>query len=114
MKFTSKIYCFLIIALLSIQTSIAQFTIPNVPAKQTSLYDYADVLQPEEERALEEKLIRYSDSTTTQIVVVCIESLKGEDVSQLATKWGQTWGIGGTEKDDNGVIILYNTSVKFL
>ncbi|WP_394775797.1 TPM domain-containing protein, partial [Flavobacterium sp.] len=52
------------------------------------------------------KLIRYSDSTTTQIVVIIIESLKGEDVSQLATKWGQTWGIGGTKQDDNGVIIL--------
>jgi uncharacterized protein len=52
------------------------------------------------------KLIKYSDSTTTQIVVITIESLQNEDVSQLATKWGQTWGIGGTEKDDNGVIVL--------
>jgi uncharacterized protein len=27
-------------------------------------------------------------------VVITIESLKGEDVSQLATRWAQTWGIG--------------------
>lgn len=84
----------------------AQFTIPEKPSVQTSVYDYANVLNATEKAQLEEKLIRYSDSTTTQIVVVCIESLKGEDVSQLATKWGQTWGIGGTAKDDNGVIIL--------
>jgi len=84
----------------------AQFTIPEKPSFQTSVYDYANVLSASEKSQLEEKLIRYSDSTTTQIVVITIESLKGEDVSQLATKWGQTWGIGGTAKDDNGVIIL--------
>lgn len=84
----------------------AQFTIPKVPDLQTSVYDYAQLFSANEKGQLEEKLIRYSDSTTTQIVVITIESLKGEDVSQLATKWGQTWGIGGTAKDDNGVIIL--------
>lgn len=63
---------------------------------------------------MEEKLIRYSDSTTTQIVVITIESLKGEDVSQLATKWGQTWGIGGTKEDDNGVVILLAKNEKRL
>ena len=39
-------------------------------------------------------------------MVITIESLKGEDIGILAPKWGQTWGIGGTAKDDNGVIIL--------
>jgi len=84
----------------------AQFTIPKVPDLQTSVYDYANLFSANEKAQLEEKLIRYSDTTTTQIVVITIESLKGEDVSQLATNWGQTWGIGGTAKDDNGVIIL--------
>jgi uncharacterized protein len=84
----------------------AQFTIPEKPSLQTSVYDYANVLSPQEKAQLEEKLIKYSDSTTTQIVVITIESLKNENVNQLATNWGQKWGIGGTQKDDNGVIIL--------
>ena len=84
----------------------AQFTIPEVPKLQTSVYDYANLFSASEKTQLEEKLIKYSDTTTTQIVVITIESLKGEDVSQLATKWAHTWGIGGTKKDDNGVIIL--------
>jgi uncharacterized protein len=83
----------------------AQFTIPEKPSFQTSVYDYAKVLSPEEKAQLEEKLIRYSDSTSTQIVVITIESLKNEDVSQLATKWAHTWGLGQA-KEDNGVIIL--------
>ena len=73
---------------------------------QTSVYDYANVLSADEKAQLEAKLIRYSDSTSTQIVVITIESLKGEDIGILTPKWGQTWGIGGTAKEDNGVIIL--------
>ena len=86
--------------------AFAQYDIPKVPSEQTSVYDYANVLTATEKTQLEEKLIRYSDSTSTQIVVITIESLKGEDIGILAPKWGQTWGIGGTAKDDNGVIIL--------
>lgn len=83
----------------------AQFTIPKVPSFQTSVYDYADVLNPQEEKALEDKLIRYSDSTTTQIVVISIEDLKGEDIGILTPRWAQEWGIG-QEKEDNGILIL--------
>jgi uncharacterized protein len=95
----------LFFCLLVTQIGFAQFTIPEKPALQTSVYDYAKVLNETEKAQLEEKLVRYSDSTTTQIIIVTIESLKGEDVSQLATNWAQTWGIGQA-KEDNGVIIL--------
>ncbi|WP_239106957.1 TPM domain-containing protein [Flavobacterium macrobrachii] len=104
----SKIFktTFLIFLLFTSLSGFSQFTIPEIPKFQTSVYDYANVLSPDEKNQLEEKLIRYSDSTTTQIVVITIESLKGEDIGILTPKWGQTWGIGGSEKNDNGVIIL--------
>ena len=96
----------LMIFLLFTQISFAQFDIPKKPDFQTSVYDYANVLSAIEKSQLEEKLIHYSDSTSTQIVVITIESLKGEDIGILTPKWGQTWGIGGSEKNDNGVVIL--------
>ena len=105
-KKNTQIFLKLLVCLLFTQIGFAQFTIPEKPTLQTSVYDYANILSATEKAQLEEKLIKYSDSTTTQIVIVTIETLKGEDISQLATKWGQTWGIGGTAKDDNGVIIL--------
>jgi uncharacterized protein len=105
-KKITSIFLKLLVCFLFTQISFAQFTIPEKPDFQTSVYDYANILSPTEKSQLEQKLIQYSDSTTTQIVVITIESLKGEDVSLLATKWGQTWGIGGTAKDDNGVVIL--------
>jgi uncharacterized protein len=102
-----KFYSFsLIILLLVSNFGFAQFDIPKKPDFQTSVYYYANVLSATEKKQLEEKLIRYSDSTSTQIVVITIESLKGEDIGILTPKWGQTWGIGGSEQNDNGVIIL--------
>ena len=86
-------------------SNFAQFTIPEKPKFQTSVYDYANLLSGTEKAQLEEKLVKYSDSTTTQIVVITIESLKGEYIATLATNWAQTWGIGDAKKD-NGVLIL--------
>ena len=106
LKKNTKIFLTLIVCFLFTQISFAQFTIPDKPSFQTSVYDYATVLSATEKAQLEEKLIKYSDSTTTQIVIITIESLKGEDIGILTPKWGQQWGIGGTAKDDNGVLIL--------
>jgi uncharacterized protein len=105
-KLNSSLFLKLLICFFVTQIGFAQYTIPELPKVQTSVYDYANLLSATEKKQLEDKLIHYSDTTTTQIVVITIESLQNEDVSQLATKWGHTWGIGGTAKDDNGVIIL--------
>lgn len=101
-----KLLSFLTVFLLQTAAGFAQFEIPPIPKFQTSVYDYANILEASEKAALEEKLVRYSDSTTTQIVVITIESLKGEDIGILTPKWGQTWGIGGSKENDNGVIML--------
>jgi len=87
------------------QLGFAQFDIPEKPKFQTSVYDYANLLNASEKAQLEQKLIKYSDSTSTQIVVITIASLKNEDVMVLATNWAQKWGIGQS-KEDNGVIVL--------
>ena len=105
-------FLILLFSLLFTQLGFAQFEIPEIPKEQTSVYDYANILSPEEKAQLEEKLVRYSDSTTTQIVVITIESLKGEDIGILTPKWGQTWGIGGTAKEDNGILVLLTKAEK--
>nr|WP_315213995.1 TPM domain-containing protein [uncultured Flavobacterium sp.] len=102
----TRIFLKLIVCLCFTQIGFAQFTIPEKPSFQTSVYDYAKVLSETEKVQLEEKLIKYSDSTTTQIVIITIESLKNEDIGILTPKWAQQWGIGGTEQNDNGVLIL--------
>ncbi|MDC6365675.1 MULTISPECIES: YgcG family protein [Flavobacteriaceae] len=95
----------LLIAFLFVSFCWGQFTIPEKPQKQTSVYDYVDLLPASQTRALEQKLIRYSDSTSTQIVVAIISSTEGENINFLGAQWGQKWGIGQAGKD-NGILIL--------
>ncbi len=92
-------------ALCSITFAWAQFEIPAVPSKQTSVYDYAQVLDRQQRSALEQKLVRYADSTSTQIVFISIESTEGEDIQYLGANWLSKWGIGQAGKD-NGILIL--------
>lgn len=104
-KMNYSIFLKLLVCFFFTQISFAQFTIPKKPDFQTSVYDYAKLLSASEKAALEEKLIKYSDSTSTQIVVAIVETINGESIGILAPKWAQEWGIGQA-KEDNGVFIL--------
>ncbi|MEP0714033.1 MAG: TPM domain-containing protein [Winogradskyella arenosi] len=85
---------------------MAQYEIPEKPEFQTSVYDEEiKLLSPSEKSYLEDKLIRYSDSTSTQIVIAIISSTNGEYINYLGAQWGEKWGIGQADKD-NGIFIL--------
>lgn len=104
----TKVIPTLLIALFSFSVAFAQFDIPEKPSKgedQTSVFDYIGLLSSSEKSTLEQKLIKYSDTTSTQIVVAIISTTKGENIGLLAPRWGQKWGVGQA-KEDNGVFIL--------
>ncbi|WP_276498572.1 TPM domain-containing protein [Pontibacter litorisediminis] len=78
----------------------------DFPPKPNRLVnDYADMLSPQEEQALEQKLVNYADTTSTQIAVALVTSIGGYDPNQYAAELGERWGVGGG-KYDNGIIIL--------
>ena len=106
MKYLKGSLLFLILCSCSI-TTVAQFKIPEKPKlqEQTSVFDYIDLLSAEQKTSLEQKLIRYSDSTSTQIVTAIIASTQGENINFLGANWGHAWGIGQA-KADNGILIL--------
>lgn len=87
------------------QYSFAQFEIPKKPKLQTSVYDYAKMFSASQKNALEQKLIKYSDTTSTQIVIATINSTEGEHINFLGANWAEEWGIGDAKKD-NGIFIL--------
>ncbi|MGJ8592248.1 MAG: TPM domain-containing protein [Aquaticitalea sp.] len=98
----------MLLTVCSIQVGFAQFKIPEKPTKvtdQTSVYQYTDLLSESEKTNLEQKLIKYSDTTSTQIVVAIISSTQGENINYLGAQWGHKWGIGQAE-EDNGILIL--------
>ncbi len=67
--------------------------------------DYTNTLTADQRQALENKLVAFNDSTTTQIAVVIIPTLNGNDISDFNVRLGRAWGVGGKEFS-NGVVLL--------
>ena len=83
----------------------SQDDLPAKPSLETSVYDYANLLNAVQKKALEQKLIKYNDTTSTQIVVATVKSINGRNIAMYATEWAHKWEIGQKGKD-NGVFLL--------
>lgn len=84
---------------------LAQPKIPGQSNPPRLVNDFADILSIGQERSLENKLVAYNDSTSTQITVVTVKSLGGEEASFFAFELGEKWGVG-QQGEDNGIVIL--------
>lgn len=67
--------------------------------------DWANMLTEQEEQLLEKKIKAYQDSTSTQIAIVLMKSLNGENLEELSLSIANDWGIGQKRKN-NGILIL--------
>lgn len=103
MKFLLRLrVLFLLVAVIPFAGSAQN--IPDQTNPPHLVNDFADVLSVEQERELEQKLMAYEDSTSTQIAVVLVKNLDGTDVADYAVKLALKWKIG--TKKDNGVLLL--------
>lgn len=96
-----RIYFLFVLLLLGMGAWAQRF--PEQP--KTLVNDYTQSLSANEVAALEQKLVAFNDSTSTQIAVVLIESLEGYDVADYAVRLAEKWGIG-SDKKNNGLILL--------
>lgn len=76
----------------------------NPPKKLVQ--DYAKVFDAMQLNDLERKLVAYNDSTSTQILVLTVESLEGYPLETFANEIGEKWGVGQKGKDNGIVIVL--------
>ena len=79
--------------------------IPEKPVPPRLVNDLAGMLKGEEASMLEQKLVQFNDSTTTQIAIVIVPSLGGLDKADYAQRLAEKWGIGQKGKN-NGILIL--------
>ena len=76
------------------------------PEKSNTLVtDYTNTLTPEERQRLEDKLVAFNDTSSTQIAVVIIKSVGDYDINQYGAELGRKWGIGQAGKN-NGILLL--------
>lgn len=92
-------------AFILIAVTLAAQDIPERSNPPRLVNDYAGVLSPDEVARLEQKLVSFSDSTSTQIVLVIVKSLNGYDKNDFAQRLGQKWGVGQKGRN-NGIVIL--------
>jgi uncharacterized protein len=89
----------------SIAASLFAQNIPAKPNPPRLVNDIAHVLTAEQIAGLEQKLVDYDDSTSTQIVVVTVPTTGDYDVQEYALKILRDWGVGN-RKTNNGIVIL--------
>jgi uncharacterized protein len=93
--------------ILSTLISVPVFTqeLPEKPVPPRLVNDFAGMLTVQEVNALEQKLVLFNDSTSTQIAIVTVSDLGGYNKSDYAQRLAEKWGIGQRGRN-NGVLIL--------
>jgi uncharacterized protein len=90
---------------LSVVLAVRAQDVPPRPDPPRLVNDLANVMQPQETAALEQKLVAYNDSTSSQIAVVTVPTLGGNDIADYSQKLYESWGIG-RKGQNNGILIL--------
>jgi uncharacterized protein len=97
-----------ILTVISVFVFLANFTfaqIPDRPNPPRLVNDFAGVLSETEVIQLENELVQFANSTSTQIVIVTVADLDDNDPGSFAFELGEKWGVGQKGKD-NGIVVL--------
>ena len=102
MKLVRVGFCLAVFFAFSVRSASAL----SVP-KQSEGYvsDYAGMLSGPARAELEEKLRRFEEETSNQVVVAAFPSLEGDSLEDFSIRLAEAWKIGRKGKD-NGVILL--------
>ena len=106
MKLFLKSKALLLFSIILISTGVLAQDIPDPMVPFRLVNDFAGVFSSAENSALEQKLLAYNDSTSTQIYVVTVNDLGGYAVSDYAFRLGEEWAIGQKSKDNGAVILI--------
>ncbi len=80
--------------------------IPERPNPPRLVNDLANVLSDQEEQQLESELVQFDQSTSTQITIVTVPSLEGNEISDFTFRLGEKWGVGSKDKN-NGIVVVF-------
>lgn len=96
----------LTIALIFSQAFAFAQGIPERPNPMRLVNDFTGTtLSSAEANTLEQKLLNYEDTTSTQVAILIVESLDGYEVVDFAQQTADKWAVGQANKD-NGIFIV--------
>ncbi len=79
--------------------------IPDKPSPPRLVNDYTGTLSGNEISMLENKLVAFNDSSSTQVAIVIVNDLAGYVIEEYAQRLGEKWGIG-QKGLNNGLVIV--------
>jgi uncharacterized protein len=95
-----------IILLFGLLLSTCMVFAQELPERSTTLVtDYTNTLSAADKQKLEDKLVAFNDSTSTQIAVVIMKSTGNYDINAYGVQLLRKWGIGQKDKN-NGILVL--------
>ena len=95
-------HLFLLIFLVILPQPLLALDVPRLAGR---INDHAAMLSPGAAANLERKLATFERDQSTQIVLLTIPSLRGEEIDQFTIKVADSWKIGQKGKD-NGVLLV--------
>ncbi len=78
----------------------------DVPKLEGYVNDYAGMISTSAKSRIEERLRAFEQSDSTQIVIVTIPSLEGENLEEFGIKVAEAWKIGQKGKDNGAILIV--------
>ncbi|HZG01669.1 MAG TPA: TPM domain-containing protein [Chitinophagales bacterium] len=80
--------------------------LPLRPNPPRLVNDFGNVFSASQEQQLENRLVAYDDSTSTQIVVLTMPDIGNWEIAQFSYGVGDKWGVGRAAKDNGLMIVL--------
>jgi len=68
--------------------------------------DNANIIPPDEEARLTQKLDALETQSQRQLVVVTLPDLQGYDIADYGYQLGRNWGVGGKGRNDGTLLII--------
>ena len=91
---------------LLLATQAAAQGAPNFPPLTGRVVDQANLLSPQTEQLLTEKLAALEAESSDQLVVVTLNSLQDQEIEDYGYRLGRAWGIGQSENDNGALLIV--------
>ncbi len=100
-----KLAVYILVFLFLPLTALRSQDFPPKPNPPRLVNDFTGKLTPQQVQLLENKLVNFDDTSSTQILVVLVKSFNGLSKEEYADQLGDKWGVGRKGKD-NGIVVL--------
>ena len=95
----------LLAALLLCSIAVTAFAL-SVPQLSGRINDYANLISPATEARIDALLAQLETDKGAQVVVLTVESLRGEPLEEYSLRVGEAWKLGREGQDDGALLLI--------